>query len=53
MRKAWWTVRLTLSGSFAPAKRATSTPIPVNSEPMNTITTRKICHDTPMAALPV
>jgi hypothetical protein len=50
---AWYTVRFTFSGSSAPAKRATRTPIPVNREPMNTMTTRKICHDTPIAAFPV
>ena len=46
-------MRLTLSGSFWPVKRATSTPMPVKTDEMKTITTRKICHDTPMAALPV
>jgi hypothetical protein len=47
-------VRFTLSSSSpAPAKRATSTLMPVNSEEMNTTTTRKICQETPMAALPV
>jgi hypothetical protein len=46
-------VRLTRSASFAPANLATSTPMPVNSELMNTITTRKICQLTPIAALPV
>jgi hypothetical protein len=52
VRKAWKTVRFTASGSLAPAKRATSTPIPVKMELRNTTTTRKICQDTPMAAFP-
>ena len=42
---------MTLSGSLAPAKRATSTAMPVNSELMKTMTTRMICQLTPMAAL--
>ena len=53
MRKAWYTVRFTVSESFCPVKRATSTPMPVNTEEMKTMTTRKICHDTPMAAFPL
>jgi hypothetical protein len=44
---------LTLSGWFAPAKRDTSTAIPVNSELMKTMTTMTICQLTPMAALAV
>ena len=51
-RKAWYTVRLTFSRSLAPAKRATSTPIPLNTDMTNTITTMKIWIATPMAALP-
>ena len=39
-----------MSGSFAPAKRATSTPIPVNRELMKTMTTTQICQATPIAA---
>ena len=50
--KAWYTVRFTLASSPAPVNRATSTLIPVNREVMKTITTRKICHATPIAALP-
>ena len=46
-------MRSTLSPSPAPAKRATSTLMPVNSDVMKTMTTRMICHDTPIAALPV
>ena len=34
-------------------ERATSTPMPVNSELMKTMTTRKICQLTPIAAFPV
>ncbi len=45
-------MRSTFSGSPAPAKRATSTLIPVNSDVMNTITTIQICVATPIAALP-
>jgi len=41
-RNAWYTVRLTCSGSLAPAKRATSTPMPLNTDIMNTMTTMKI-----------
>ena len=52
-RNAWYTVRLTFSGSFAPAKRATRIPIPLNTDMTNTITTMKIWMATPMAALPV
>jgi hypothetical protein len=40
-----------LSLSPAPAKRATSTLIPVNREEMKMITTSMICQLTPMAAL--
>ena len=50
---AWYTVRFTFSWSPCPVKRATSTPIPVNTEEMKTMTTRKICQETPMAAFPV
>src|SRR6185369_6090000 len=50
VRNAWYTVRLTFSSSPAPAKRATSTLMPVNNDEMNTMTTRKICQLTPMAA---
>jgi hypothetical protein len=46
-------VRFTFSSSPAPAKRATSTLIPVNNDVMNTITMITICHATPMAALPL
>ena len=53
VRNAWYTVRLTLSWSLAPAARDTSTPMPVNNELMKTMTTRKICQLTPIAALPV
>ena len=53
VRNAWYTVRSTLSGSPAPAKRATSTLMPVNSELMKMMTTMMSCHATPMAALPV
>jgi hypothetical protein len=51
VRNAWYTTRSTLSDSPAPANRATSTLMPVNSDEMNTITTRKICQLTPIAAL--
>jgi hypothetical protein len=44
-------VRSTLSVSSAPANRATSTFMPVNTELMKTMTTRKICQATPMPAL--
>ena len=44
---------LTFSGASAPAKRATSTLMPVNSEVMKTITMMMICHATPIAAFPV
>jgi hypothetical protein len=37
---------------LAPAKRETRTPIPLNTDMTNTITTRKIWKATPMAALP-
>ena len=52
-RNAWYTDWLTLSGSSAPANRATSTPIPVNTDATKTITRMKIWRLTPMAALPV
>ena len=51
VRNAWYTVLFTRSVSPAPAKRAISTLMPVKTEEMNTITTRKICQLTPMAAL--
>ena len=51
--KACWTTRLTFSGSPAPENRATSTPIPEYSDAMKTMTTRKICQLTPMAAFEV
>ena len=41
-RNAWYTVRFTFSTSPAPANRATSTPIPLKIDVMNTMTTRKI-----------
>ena len=53
VRNAWYTTRLTFSGSLAPANRATSTPIPLNTELMKTMTTMMICQLTPMAALAV
>src|SRR5688572_18296530 len=53
VRKAWYTVRSTLSESPAPANRDTSTLMPEKSDEMKTMTTRMICHLTPMAALPV
>jgi hypothetical protein len=46
-------VRSTFSVSSAPAKRATSTLMPVKSEVMKTMTTMKICQATPIAAFPV
>ena len=46
-------MRLTLSSSPAPAKRATSTLMPVNNEEMKMMTTRMICQLTPMAAFPL
>ena len=46
-------MRSTFSSSPAPAKRATSTLMPVNSDVMKTMTMMKICHATPIAALPV
>ena len=52
VRNAWYTVRSTLSASPAPAKRATSTLIPMNNDEMKAMTTMKICHATPMAAFP-
>ncbi len=53
MRNACWTTRLTFCGSQAPVKRATSTPIPEYSDAMKTMTTRKICQLTPIAAFAV
>src|SRR6185369_914007 len=50
VRNAWYTVRLTFSSSPAPAKRATSTLIPVNNDEIKTITTRNTCQLTPIAA---
>ena len=50
---AWYTVRSTFSSSPAPANRATSTLMPVNSDMMKTMTTMKIWLETPIAALPV
>ena len=46
-------MRFTLSSSPAPAKRETSTLIPVKSEEMKTITMMKIWYETPMAAFAV
>jgi len=43
---------LTFSGSFCPAKRATRTPIPLNTDMTNAMTTMKIWIATPIAALP-
>src|SRR5213080_3435051 len=51
-RNAWYAVRLTFSGSLAPAKRATSTAMPLNTDITNAITTIKIWIATPIAALP-
>ena len=51
-RNAWYAVRLTFSGSLAPAKRATSTAMPLNTDITNAITTMKIWIATPIAALP-
>ena len=53
VRNACWTTRLTLSASPAPVKRATSTPMPEYNDAMKTMTTRKICQLTPMAAFEV
>jgi hypothetical protein len=52
VRNAWYTARSTLSGSLAPANRATSTLMPMKSELMKMITTMMSCHATPIAALP-
>jgi hypothetical protein len=46
-------VRSTFAASPAPAKRATSTLIPVKSEEMKMMTVMMICQLTPIAALPV
>lgn len=51
-RNACDAAQFTPASSPAPANRATSTPIPLNSDEMNTMTTRKIWKPTPMAALP-
>ena len=42
-----------VAARLAPANRATSTPIPLNTELANTMTTMTICQLTPMAALAV
>ena len=51
-RKACEAARLTPAASSAPAKRAISTPIPLNSDARNTMTTKKSCRPTPIPALP-
>jgi hypothetical protein len=43
-------VRLTFSGSLAPAKRATSTLMPEKTDITKAITTMKIWIETPIAA---
>ena len=53
VRNAWYTARSAFSASPAPAKRATSTLMPMNSELMKMMTTMMICQATPIAALPV
>ena len=52
VRNACHEVWFTASVSPAPAKRDTSTPMPVKMDITNVMTTRNIWNDTPTAALP-